>query len=33
LRSHAGRTVSFDQFADAVNPHGKKKHGRVVLVR
>jgi NADPH:quinone reductase-like Zn-dependent oxidoreductase len=33
LRSHARRTVSFDQFADAVNPHGENSCGRVVLVR
>jgi NADPH:quinone reductase-like Zn-dependent oxidoreductase len=33
LRSHAGRTVTFDQFADAFNPHGNNSDGPVVLVR
>ncbi|HVQ51956.1 MAG TPA: zinc-binding dehydrogenase [Mycobacterium sp.] len=33
LHSHARRTLSFDQFADALNPHGKDSGGRVVLVR
>jgi NADPH:quinone reductase-like Zn-dependent oxidoreductase len=33
LRSHARRTLSFDQFADAVNPHGYNSGGRIVLVR
>jgi hypothetical protein len=33
LRSHARRTLSFDQFADALNPHDKKDYGRIVLVR
>jgi NADPH:quinone reductase-like Zn-dependent oxidoreductase len=33
LRSHARRTLSFDQFADALNPHDKKDYRRIVLVR
>jgi NADPH:quinone reductase-like Zn-dependent oxidoreductase len=33
LRSYAGRTASFDQFAEAVSSHGKNSGGRVVLVR
>jgi NADPH:quinone reductase-like Zn-dependent oxidoreductase len=33
LRSHARRTVSFDQFADAFNPHSKNCGGRIVLAR
>jgi NADPH:quinone reductase-like Zn-dependent oxidoreductase len=33
LRSHVRRTLSFDQFSAAVNPHGKNNDGRVVLVR
>jgi NADPH:quinone reductase-like Zn-dependent oxidoreductase len=33
LRSHARRTLSFDEFADAFNPHGENSYGRVVLVR
>ena len=33
LRSHARRTVSFDQFSDAFNPHCKNSDGRIVLVR
>jgi NADPH:quinone reductase-like Zn-dependent oxidoreductase len=33
LHSHARRTLSLSQFADAVNPHGKNSEGRIVLVR
>jgi hypothetical protein len=33
LRSLAGRTLSFDQFAEAVHSHGKNSGGRIVLVR
>jgi NADPH:quinone reductase-like Zn-dependent oxidoreductase len=33
LRSHARRTLSFDQFSAAVNPHSKNSDGRIVLVR
>jgi NADPH:quinone reductase-like Zn-dependent oxidoreductase len=33
LRSHVRRTLSFDQFSAAVNPHSKNNDGRVVLVR
>jgi NADPH:quinone reductase-like Zn-dependent oxidoreductase len=33
LRSHARRTLSFDQFSDALNPHRKNSGGRIVLVR
>jgi hypothetical protein len=33
LRSRASRTLSFDQFAEAVNSHGKNSGGRIVLVR
>jgi NADPH:quinone reductase-like Zn-dependent oxidoreductase len=33
LRSHAGRTFTFDQFAEAVNSHAKNSGGRIVLVR
>jgi NADPH:quinone reductase-like Zn-dependent oxidoreductase len=33
LRSHARRTLSFDQLADAINPHSKNRGGRIVLVR
>ena len=33
LRSRARRTLSFDQFAEAVSPHCKNSGGRTVLVR
>jgi NADPH:quinone reductase-like Zn-dependent oxidoreductase len=33
LRSHVGRTVSFDQVGDAVNTGGSTASGRIVLVR
>jgi hypothetical protein len=33
LRSQARRTLSFDQFCDAVNPDSKNSDGRIVLVR
>jgi NADPH:quinone reductase-like Zn-dependent oxidoreductase len=33
LHSRARRTLSFDQFADAFNPHSKNSDGRIVLVR
>ena len=33
LRSHARRTLSFDQFSDALNPYSKNSGGRIVLVR
>ena len=33
LHSHAHRTLSFDQVADAVNPRGNDTDGRIVLAR
>jgi NADPH:quinone reductase-like Zn-dependent oxidoreductase len=33
LRSQARRTLSLDQFCDAVNPDSKNSDGRIVLVR
>jgi NADPH:quinone reductase-like Zn-dependent oxidoreductase len=33
LRSHVHRCLSFDQAADALNPHGNHTDGRIVLVR
>jgi NADPH:quinone reductase-like Zn-dependent oxidoreductase len=33
LRSHVGRTVSFDEVGDAVNADGSNRGGRIVLIR
>ncbi len=33
LRSRASHILSFDQFVEAVNSHGKNSGGRIVLVR